>query len=168
LKPGRFTWVIVGAVVALVVFAGVDGLRSPNKATSESTTTGSTTTVEQTVKQASGRLPTCTRRQIAVSVEVREATADQQLARATVVVGRIGTSRCSLDGAFAEMRIKDRTGQIVEHWWRARLWLRSESLAASVPLEFPCERGGPFLALVKVVGLNPAPPNKLFRSEITC
>lgn len=163
MKPARFTWVIVGAVVALVVFAVVDALRSPNKAASASTTTGSTTTVEQ----ASGRPSSCTRRQIAVSAEVREHNAERQNGRAAIVVGRIGTNPCNLDGALAWVTMKDRRGQTVGVW-SGRFWLRSESLAATVPVEFPCEGRGPFLALVRVVGLYPDPSDKPFRIEIRC
>jgi hypothetical protein len=61
----RVTWVIVGAVVALVVVAGVDSLRSSDKA-SAPTTTESTTTGER----AASTLPRCTREQIGISIEI--------------------------------------------------------------------------------------------------
>jgi hypothetical protein len=93
--PGsRITWVIGGAVVAVIVVAGIDALRSPDDGTDTSATTAvttppfsPTTTVvrviddqnlrapsvmnqapEEEVDQAGNPLPACSREQLTVSI----------------------------------------------------------------------------------------------------
>jgi hypothetical protein len=78
----RLTWVIVGAVVALLIAAGVDALRSSDRESSAPTTTASTTTVG---RRAGSTLPRCTREQVAVSIEIRKGVA-------TIVVRHVGAN----------------------------------------------------------------------------
>jgi hypothetical protein len=157
----RLTWIIVGAVVAVLVVAGVDALRS-DKETSASTTTESTTTVEQ----AATTRPDCTNRQFAVSIEVGKPDPKRQRAPAIIFVRHVGDSPCQLDASSFRMTIKDRTGKGMGVW-RGLLYYRADAFRDSEPLVIPCDRPGPFLALV-ALSPSPTPPGKPFRSEITC
>jgi putative effector of murein hydrolase len=72
----RITWLIAGGVVALLVVAGIDALRSSDSEATASTRPASTTTPEA----ADLSLPRCTRQQITVSIEIRGGIAKQRRA----------------------------------------------------------------------------------------
>jgi hypothetical protein len=97
----RLTWVIAGAVVALLVVAGVDVLRSSENETTASPSTGSTmevatTTGVVTMTAGSRRLPPCTVEDSAVTVEVRRPNPESQPV-ATIVMRGVGTRLCFQD-----------------------------------------------------------------------
>jgi hypothetical protein len=158
----RFTWVIVGAVIAVLVVAGVDALRSSDKETSASattaaTTTAATTTVEQTLS--------CTRRQMEVSLLVMGQDPSRPRAPATIVAERLGASACRNDYRIFRMTIADRRGESMG-LWNGRLISRSDSLRTSEDLVIPCDRpGGPY-AVVVTTGPVGRSLSERFRSEI--
>jgi hypothetical protein len=96
----RLTWVIVGAVVALLVVAGVDVLRS-SKAEPPAATTTSTTTSQESAELT---LPRCAGEQITVSLEV---------GRRTVVntVRHVGGGPCDLGSVMLGLTMNDRAGR---------------------------------------------------------
>ena len=156
----RLTWVIVGAVVALLIAAGVDALRSSDRETSAPTTTASTTTVG---RRPGSTLSRCTRLQVAVSIEIREGVA-------TLVVRHVGANPCHQPYSGFSLRIKDRAGKVIGRWSGARFggdFLPVSEQTFSLPAVRHCDRPGPFLALA-TVGPYSARRGKLSRSEIAC
>jgi hypothetical protein len=156
----RLTWVIVGAVVALLIAAGVDALRSSDRESSAPTTTASTTTVG---RRAGSTLPRCTREQVAVSIEIRKGVA-------TIVVRHVGANPCDLRYRRFRLTIRDRAGNVIGQWGGARFggdFSPGSEQTFSLPAVWHCDRRGPFLALA-TVGPYGARRSKLSRSEITC
>lgn len=141
----RLTWVVVGGVVALLVVAGVDALRSSESETAASATMASTTALENLDRLS----PRCTRPQIVVSIEVRGGIA-------TNVVREFGSDACHLRRVRLGLTIRDRAGKTV--WEGAMPAFEgnySPGFEQTVHFPYPnpvphCDRRGPFLALVTV------------------
>jgi hypothetical protein len=94
----RWTWIVVGGVATLLVFASLDAFRS--SADSElSAPTGSTTT----------SLPTCARSDLPVSIEVRQGIA-------TVFVRNITDHLCYRLFHAWRLMINDRAGDQIANW----------------------------------------------------
>src|SRR5262245_2143295 len=106
----RLTWITLGAVVALLVVAGVDALRSSLRDTSPAARAAPTFTGATNVSQEK---PVCNRGQMAVAVQVRKPDdtrpvwnqrdrdnpgwrAWQRTPVATLVVRNVGSSACRL------------------------------------------------------------------------
>jgi hypothetical protein len=174
----RLTWVIVGAVVALLVIAGVDALRSAMSETTASTTTASTTTASAsrrtapttTPERADLSLPSCTRQEIAVSIEILRGIANN-------VVRNVGSSSCRLPQLGIELTIKDRAGKQV---WQGELSAEESPFGGDFSpgfeqtVHFPspnfvphCFRRSPFLALA-TIGPYSVRSGNLSGTEIGC
>lgn len=100
----RFTWVIVAGVGALLIFAGVDALRSIGGSKKATTSAASTTSPGN----AANTLPVrrCARNEPEVSIEMRAGFA-------TVVVRNTGANDCYVHLRGWSQRIADRTGKPV-------------------------------------------------------
>jgi hypothetical protein len=158
----RWTWVVVGGVATLLFVAGVDALRS--SADSEiSAPTASTTTSEI----PSGSLPSCTQRDLRVSIEVREGVA-------TVVAQNIAAHRCYRFLRVTRLTIEDQAGnliwdmgdggpRLVDGFFRSG-FEKTFRLPQDTVL---CDSPGPYLVLV-TVGPYSARRDNLSRSEIAC
>lgn len=108
----RFTWVIVAGVGALLIFAGVDALRSigngkealPTTPTAATASAASTTAPENAANTVP--VPRCARNEPEVSIEMRAGFA-------TVVVRNTGANDCYVRLRGWSQRIADRTGKPV-------------------------------------------------------
>jgi len=187
--PIRLTWVIVGAVAALLAVAGVDALRSSDEETSPSATTAATTTEGESSDVAAP----CRPKQIAVSIDIRRPdwqnqpgyvgdAAWKQSRVATMVVRNVGSGACDLHEEW-HFLITDRRGHSVGRWNSEGLVLvgrygpgaeKAFSLPAmeyATSLERPayrCDYPGPYVALASVGAAAPARRGNLSASEITC
>jgi hypothetical protein len=178
----RLTWVIAGAVVALLVVAGDDALRSSGNETAGSPTTASTTARKEAIDTS----PPCTPEDLAVSIEVRKPdwnrsdypefrrwlTPEWRRGRvATIVVRNVAGRSCFL--AVGEFRfvIRDRAFRRVAFWtnpvWFAAEYSPGYEKTFFLPTVFSCDRPGPYSALA-TVGPFGARRGNLSRSEITC
>jgi hypothetical protein len=178
----RLTWVIAGAVVALLVVAGVDALRSSGNETAGSPTAESTTAREEAIDPP----PPCTSEHLAVSIEVRKPdwhrgdypdyspwlTSEWRRSQvATIVVRNVAARSCFL--AVGEFRfvIRDRAFRRVAFWtnpvWFAAEYSPGYEKTFFLPTVFSCDRPGPYSALA-TVGPFGARRGNLSRSEITC
>jgi hypothetical protein len=145
---GRFTWdwVILGGFLALVVVAGVDALRTSGREPSRPTTaTRERTTGAPRTDEALDR---CTRRQIAVSIEVRGGVP-------TNVVRQVGASPCRLAAMGIHLTITDRAGYPIYRGAIASFFGGDMSPGAEQTLPLPnpiehCRHGGPFLAAATI------------------
>jgi hypothetical protein len=182
--PGaRVTWVIGGAVVALVVVAGVDALRSPDDETSQLAMTAGTTTEGE----SGGAEAPCRPKQIAVSIGIRKPDwrnqsgyvsddpAWKQTRVATVVVRNVGSRACDLHEEW-HLVITDRRGHVVAAWRDEGLSLWGRYAPGSEKTFSPstvyyydyCNYPGPYVALARVGFATPARRGNLSASEITC
>jgi len=179
----RLTWVIVGAVVALLVVAGVDALLSSDGKTTASRTTGSATSATETTvspttaSTTTGKeavitpAPPCTRRQIEVSIEVLKLAPNQPPVAALVMRG-VGAT-CWQDKVGFLFTIRDRRGRQVGRWQVqpdngfGGLFQRGVEGTFAVHDVDHCDYPGPYVALV-TVGPYSARRGNLSRSEITC
>src|SRR5437867_1613039 len=98
----RLNWVVGGGIGALLLLAGVDAFRSSDRETSAPTPT--------TTMTGASALPACTRRHIAVSVDVRPFTEASSGRIAILEVRSVQDSSCRLPGLPADLTIKDRAG----------------------------------------------------------
>ena len=188
----RVTWIIFAALVVLIVVAGLDALRSPDKATSASTTTAAktaafspTTTVvtvveeglddahfvmdqaaEDMVDEAGNPLPACASpEQLMVSVHARVVASD-----AVIYVWPV--ENCRQDYPYFRVTVGDGAGKQLLVW-SGRLMYNPRSSPKYDDLTYayfgpvPCEPGHSFLALV-TVGYDPAPQGHSFRIEGIC
>lgn len=121
--------------------------------TTASTTSGSTTAVEQTFS--------CNAVQVRITVEVDYDDVDRPRARAMIVAERVGTSACRIDYDTYRMTIADRRGTTLGVWNGFLVYV-DDSVRIARGLVIPCDRPGPYVAVV-TTGLN-----ERFRSEITC
>lgn len=103
----RLTWVVVGAVAALLVVAGVDALRSSDGKRNASTPTASTTATHS----ATGPVRRCTRLDIRVSIEILGGSAN-------VVVRNVGLTACQLRPLPLNVTLRDRLGRTL-HFGRS-------------------------------------------------
>jgi hypothetical protein len=187
--PIRLTWVIGGAVAALLAVAGVDALRSSDEETSPSATTVATITEGESSVAAAP----CRPKQIAVSIDIRKPdwqnqpgyvgdAAWKQSRVATMVVRNVGPRACDLHEEW-HFLITDRRGHFVGRWNSEGLVLVGRyapgaEKAFSLPpmesatsLEHPayrCDYPGHYVVLARVGAAAPARRDNLSASEITC
>jgi hypothetical protein len=172
----RLTWVVVGALVALVVVAGIDALRSSEGETTASPATSTrraTTTGTASATATGPSLPACTREDIAVSVEVRRPNPDRQQSRpvAAIVMRGIGARQCFQDFSGVLFTIEDGDGMQIGSWQLTGRF--GGEFAPGVEQTFflpgvgTCDRPGPCVALA-TVGDYSARRGDLSREEITC
>ena len=162
----RFTWLIVGGVIALLIAASVDAFRSSDTESTAAPTTAPTTAAET----AANALPRCTRRQIAVSIEIlaSELGVDEPSV-ATIVLRHVGGSPCAQAFAGSQFMIRDRAGSRIGFWTLplGGAFSTGTEQTFRLPGVRRCDRRGPFVAVAKV-GPYTARRGKLSRSEITC
>jgi hypothetical protein len=188
----RITWVIGGAVVALIVVAGVDALRSPDEEAAASATTAvttipfsPTTTVitviddqdehapsmtnqkpEDVVDAAGNPLPACSREQLTVSLfPLRDDEGDGFTGALAVQP----IDDCRQDYTYFRIALRDTRGKQLLVW-SGRLFYVPDSedgrsIAHYGPV--PCQRWEVLPAFV-TVGYEPSPEGQAFRSEARC
>ena len=181
----RLTWIILGAVVAVVVFAGVDALRSSLRDTSPATRAAPTFTGATNVSQEE---PVCNRGQMAVAVQVRKPDdtrpvwnqrdrdnpgwrAWQRTPVATLVVRNVGSSACRLVHGRYDFGIRDGADRWMARWDGnnvfAGTYEPSAETSFSLPNVFSCDRPAPFRA-VATVGDYTARLEHLTYDQVTC
>lgn len=170
-------WLIVGGVIALVVVAVVDAVRSFGGETTAvspggETTASAATPPTPTAGRAGSRLPSCSRRDLALSVEVRKSDGNNRVA--TVVMRHGGANRCYHRTFPVILKIIDREGTQIGDWGSSGgiLWNEGAVSAGAewtfaLPGVLRCDRPGPFRALA-TVGPYSARRSNLSRSAITC
>jgi hypothetical protein len=156
----RLTWVIVGGVVAVIVFAGLDALLSDHDPTTPRLT--ATTVSEATA----ARLRDCTPGQIALSIEIIEGEGF-----AAVVVQNVGDACFQRPLAF-RLTIEDRAGNLIGEWGREAPFFGGDYAAGaaqtfSLAAVGTCDHPGPYVA-VTTLGPHSARRANLSRSEIGC
>jgi hypothetical protein len=152
----RWSWLVVGGVATLLVFAGVDALRS--SADNEiSAPTASTTTAP---------LPSCTQQDIRISIEIRAGIAN-------VVARNVAGHVCYRLLHAWRLAVSDAAGSQIAHW-EVRGPLVQGIFPADVERAFVlpqspvvCDSPGPYVAVVTV---DPyvARRGNLSRSEVAC
>jgi len=156
--PPRLTWVVVGGVAALLVIAVADALRSSNsESTSPAVTVAATTTRNLLVP------PNCARRQIAMSIEIRQGVA-------TVVVQHVRGEPCFRASADFRFLITNRARHRIGLWTPpifAESYELGEEKTFVLPDVFRCDRPGPFIAKA-TLGPYSARRGGLTRNQITC
>jgi hypothetical protein len=158
-----FTWVIVVGVGALLLFAGLDALRSLGD--SEDSAPGTSTTTTTTAKDSSGSLLPCDIEDLKISIEVRGGSA-------TVVARNLGDSCYRLLREW-HLHIEDRAGDPLANWNEIKLLADGIFPAGSERSRlFPrapvvCKSGGPYLVSV-TVGPYFARRDHLSRSALRC
>jgi hypothetical protein len=136
----RLTWVVVGAVAALLAVAGVDALRSSGHDTSASTTT----------PDADRRLPRCTAQEIAISIDVLGG-------QAALVLRDAGGRPCQLPSFQVRLTVEDRAGHRLSPEASPHLPPVGGRLSPGIEqtTNFPeyipdCHTRGPFLGIATV------------------
>jgi hypothetical protein len=143
----RFTWVIVAGVGALLLFAGLDALRS--SAGNEDATPAASTRTTTTAADSSGSLLRCDVEDLRISIEL---SADGP----TVVARNFGDTCYRLLRGW-RLRIEDRAGDLLAQWDEIQLLAdgvfpagsESPGLLSRDPLVV-CKSGGPYLVSVTV------------------
>ena len=183
MRRTRLSWIILGAVLAVVVFAGIDALRSSLGSTSpavKTAPTGAGATV------GSNEDPACSQKQMAVSVQVRKPDetrpvwnqrealgwrAWQRTPVATLVVKNVGSGTCFLAHGRYDFGITDRADRWMARWDGnnvfAGTYVPAEEKSFSLPNVFSCDRPGPFRAKA-TVGHYSARLNHLTYDQVTC
>lgn len=181
----RFTWVIVAGVGALLIFAGVDALRSigDGKKALPTASTGATASAVSTTspENAANTVPVrrCARNEAEVSIEMRAGFA-------TVVVRNTGANDCYVRLRGWSQRIAVRTGKpVVNSHERADIHgllpadsegfdisglLLADSEQALQLLAFPasvCKSPPPYLAFARL-GRYSVSRGDLSRTAIAC
>jgi hypothetical protein len=139
----RFTWVIVAGVGALLLFAGIDALRS--SAGNEDATPAASTT---TSADSSGSLLPCHVEDLRISIELRGGSA-------TVVARNLGDTCYRLLRGWG-LHIEDRAGDPLANWNEIKLLADgifpagSESSLLLSRYRVACKSGGPYLVSVTV------------------
>jgi hypothetical protein len=141
----RFTWVIVAGVGALLLFAGLDALRS--SAGSENSTPA-TSTSATTTATASSDLPPCDVEDLRISIDLRGG--------GPTLVARNFGDRCYRLLRGWHLRIEDRAGDPLAEWDEIQLLADgifpagSESSLLLSRARVVCESGGPYLVSLTV------------------
>jgi hypothetical protein len=178
----RFTWVIGAGVGALLIFAGVDALRSigDGKKALPTTPTASTTSPGNAANTAP--VPRCAQNEAEVSIEMRAGFA-------TVVIRNTGANDCYVHLRGWRVRIADRTGKPVVNFSHEGADIRSLLLADSEGVDisgllladdeqaqqlllvptysFACESPPPYLAFARL-GHDSVRRGGLSRTAIAC
>lgn len=165
LRTRLVTWLLLGAVLSVVVVAAVDALRSSGgeRTASRASTSPPTT---QHVRSVAAR---CLRRDIKVSIEVRD---DWRHRRVATLVGRyLGSSHCDQQVLPFKLTIRDSAGTRLGEWKGTLTNGGPVSTgiewAFALPDVWRCDRSGPYLAVAHV-GPYSAQRGNLSRSAITC
>ena len=185
MRGGWLSWVIGGAIGALLVFAGIDALRS-----SLGDTKAAVKTTPTRLTNVSNQATACKRSQMVVAIEVRKPDetrpvwnlrdrdnpgwrAWQRTPVATLVVKNAGSSDCALvhgDGTY-DFGIRDRAGRWMARWDGNNVfggqYAPAEERSFSLPNVYSCDRPGPFRAMA-TVGPYSALLNRLTYSQVTC
>jgi hypothetical protein len=176
---GRLTWIIVGAVVAVVVVAGIDALRSSLRETRIPVETAPAINRSTVVSE-------CNVRQMEAAIEVRKPDntrpvwnqrdargwrAWQRTPAATLVMRNVGSSDCILSEGTFDFGIRDRTNRWMARWNGDNvfpgLYAPGQERSFSLPNVFSCDRPGPFRAIA-TVGDYSARLDDLAYREVTC
>jgi len=181
----RLTWIILCAVAALLVVAGLDALRSSLRDPSAAERTAPTFTGATNVSHEN---PVCNRRQMVVSVQVRKPDETRPVWNqrerdnsgwrawprtpvATLVVRNVGSSACRLVHGRYDFGIKDRADRWMARWDGnnvfAGTYESSTETSFSLPSVFSCDRPAPFRAIA-TVGRYSARLNDLTYGQVTC
>jgi hypothetical protein len=142
----RFTWVIVAGIGALLLFAGVDALRS--SAGSEDSTLAPSTRMKTTAADSSGSLLPCTVEDLRISIDVRGGGP-------TLVARNFGETCYRLLRGW-HLRIEDRAGEPLAQWDEIQLLADgifpagSESSVLLSRFPVVCKSGGPYVMSVTV------------------
>src|ERR687891_220206 len=155
----RLTWVVLGALAAIVVVAAVDAFRSsgtrsssPSKASSVPVPPGEppVTELPPVVEVPPVEPPRCTAQQIAVAIEVLGGSA-------SIVVRHVWGKPCHLARLPIDLAVWDRTGRRVR---LVRSGVAQSGIAGDFSPRFErlidityvrdCDYRGPFLAVVNV------------------
>jgi hypothetical protein len=172
------TRIIVAGVLALVVVAAIDSLRSRDHGGNARQTTAATAQASSTAEIA--RIRRCTRGDVVVGIEIRRPSRLQrtegpyQAPRrpvATIVVRDVDAPRCLfVDGSF-QLTITDRTGRVIGVWldaaWFVDYYSPGSEETFSLPEVYYCDRPGPFVAVAEV-GPYRVRRGYLTRRQITC
>jgi hypothetical protein len=144
---GWFTWLLVGAVIAVGLIAGVDALRSSDQQPSPSTPTASTTTT----RSATGPVRRCTRLDIRVTIEVLGGLAN-------IVVRNIGLSAYRMRAMPVGRTVYSRAGKAF-HVDRSAQEASEAGLSGTFApgaewhsggVNLPCAMRGPFRMVARV------------------
>lgn len=160
----RFTWVIVAGVGALLLFAGLDALRSP--AGSEDATPAASTRTTTTATDSSGSLLPCDVEDLRISIEVRRGSA-------AVVARNLGDTCYRLLRGW-HLHVEDRAGDPLANWNEIKLLADGIFPAGSERSRlFPrapvvCKSGGPYLVALEVGGTYFARRGHLSDSALRC
>lgn len=178
----RITWVIGGAVVVLLIIAGVDALRSSLGEPRAAVGTAPT--------HVSNQATACKRSEMVVAIEVRKPDetrpvwnqrdqdnpgwrAWRRTPVATLVVRNAGSSDCVLvHGAGTyDFGIRDRAGRWMARWDGVNVfpgqYAPAQERTFSLPNVFSCDRPGPFSATA-TVGHSSARLKGLTYDQVTC
>lgn len=158
------SWLLAVAVVAVVAVAAVDAIFPADEATRSSLPTSATT-----AGRPETQLPECTRREIGVSMVVRDDALNRRVV--TVVAHRIGTRPCHQPYLGFELWIRDRVGRSIGNW-KGALFSGGDASPGttwsfSLPDVWTCRRPGPYVAVGKA-GPYTARLGNLSRTAITC
>ena len=160
----RFTWIIVAGVGALLLFAGVDALRSSGD-DEVSATTAPPMAVTTTADEASASLLPCDVQDLTISIEVRRG-------RPNIVARNTGDECYRLLRGW-HLRIEDRAGNPLKDWYEIRLLVDGVFPAGAesslgLPLDpIRCKVPGPYLVSA-AVGPYFARRGDLSADEIAC
>lgn len=142
----RFTWVIVAGVGGLLLFAGLDALRS--SAGSEDSTLATSTRTTTTAADSSGSLLPCTVEDLRISIDLRGGGP-------TLVARNFGETCYRLLRGW-HLRIENRAGDPLAEWDEIQLLADgifpagSESSLLLSRARVACESGGPYLMSLTV------------------
>jgi hypothetical protein len=177
-----WTWVVLGAVIVVGVFAGLDAFRSLDGEERASASTPTATTGDG----RGGRPPPCARREISLAIETRRPDPNQpslvglygglplpEYPVATAVLRDVGARSCYVEHFGFRLTIRDRTRRRLVSWWPPPpLWLGGNFSPGSedtlsIPNEHGCLYPGPYVA-VATFGPYSARRGNLSRSDIAC
>jgi hypothetical protein len=181
----RITWIIGGAVVALIVAAGVDALRptgGPERATAGETTTpfSPTTTVVTDVGALSGLsqagkdegagkpLPACSREQLTVSIP--PASDIEGRGFSGLVLVRPIVDGCRQDYPYFRVAFRDIRGKQLRVWSGRLFAIPHSPDGRTLSAHFqpiPCRRWDVLPAFV-TLGYERTPKGKVFRPDVRC
>lgn len=183
MRGGWLSWVIGGAIGALLVFAGIDALRSSLGDTETAVKTAPTLTRSTHV---SNQATECKRSQMVVAIEVRKPDetrpkwdqrdspgwrAWERTPVATLVVRNAGSSDCVLNDGTFDFGIRDRADKWMARWDGGNEfpgpYAPAQERTFSLPNVYSCDRPGPFRAMA-TVGHSSARLEGLSYDQVTC
>ena len=167
----RLTWIVVAALAVLIAVAVLDALRSPDKATSASATTGaSTPLVNYVMNQAPGEVVGPTGEPLA------DCTSSKQLLLLVTILNSgsryegqllVQPQGCRQAHPYFRLALRDSALELVRVWSGRLQYSRGYSANYANFGPVPCDRSRPFLAEV-TVGDELAPRGQPLRAEAEC